>query len=221
MDGIIIAITIVLCMAQFILAIFVEPKIPIKLKETDTLQQIRKRKKNYVISIFILVVLTLAIFYYAMFRQSMIFGMISVFLIVFVLTGAMKIIERIEKKEKLIRGNNSFNVAMKKVKDMTLKDSITIVDEKLREAIILDDIEKTKNMYVLFKTGEKYETGLCRENLLRIMSKPYQDKIIKANIKAVSLTELEDDKFKLGVETQSGNSFSTIIEKVDLPKWIK
>lgn len=221
MDGIIIAITIVLCMAQFILAIFVEPKIPIKLKETDTLQEIRKRKKYYVISILILVILTLAIFYYAMFSQSMIFGMISVFLIVFVLTGAIKIIERIEKKEKLLIGNTSFNVAMQKVKNMTLKDSITIVDEELREAIILDDIEEMKDIQVLFKTGEKYVAGFNKEYLTKIMCKSYQDEIIKANIKAVSLTEIEDDKFQLGVETQSSNSFSTIIEKVDLPKWIK
>ncbi len=221
MDGIIIAITFVLCMAQFILAVFVEPKIPIKLKESDTLQQIRKRKNNYVISILILVVLILAIFYYAMLSKSLIFAMISVLLIVFDFTGAMKIIERIEKKEKLLIGNTSFNAAMQKVKDMTLKDSITIVDEKLREAIILDDIEEIQGIKALFKTGEKYVAGCDRENLITIMSKPYKDKIIKANIKAVSLTELEDDKFQLAVETQSSNSFSTIIEKVDLPKWIK
>lgn len=221
MEGIIIAITIVLCMAQFILAVFVEPKIPVKLKETDTLQQIRKRKKNYVISILILVVLTLAIFYYAMLSKSLIFAMIFVLLIVFDFTGAMKIIERIEKKEKLLIGNTSFNAAMQKVKDMTLKDSITIVDEKLRKAIILDDIEEIQGIKALFKTGEKYVSGCDRENLITIMSKPYKDKIIKANIKAVSLTELEDDKFQLAVETQSSNSFSTIIEKVDLPKWIK
>lgn len=221
MDGIVIVATYVLCIAQIIACIFVEPKIPIKLKETDTLQRIRKRKRNYDISMLILVILMLIFFYYGLKNQILILGMIAVFFLIFVMTGAHTIGDRIEKKEKLLIGNNSFNVAMQKVKDMTLKDSITIVDEKLREAIILDDIEETKNMYVLFKTGEKYETGLCRENLLRIMSKTYQDKIIKANIKAVSLTELEGDKFKLLIKTQSSNSFSTIIEKVDLPKWIK
>ena len=221
MDGIIIVATYVLCIAQIIACIFVEPKIPIKLKETDTLQRIRKRKRNYDISILILVILMLIFFYYGLKNQIIILGMIAVFFLIFVMTGVRTIYDRIEKKEKLVRGNNSFNVAMQKVKDMTLKDSITIVDKNLRKAIILDDIKEIKNMHILFKTGEKCEKGLYGEDLIRAITKPYQDKIIKANIKALSLTELEDDKFKLGVETQSGNSFSTIIEKVDLPKWIK
>lgn len=221
MDGIIIVATYVLCIAQIIVFIFVEPKIPIKLKETDTLQRIRKRKRNYDISILILVILMLIFFYYGLKNQILILGMIAVFFLIFVMTGVHTIYDRIEKKEKLVRGNNSFNVAMQKVKDMTLKDSITIVDKNLRKAIILDDIKEIKNMHILFKTGEKCEKGLYGEDLIRAITKPYQDKIIKANIKALSLTELEDDKFKLGVETQSGNSFSTIIEKVDLPKWIK
>ena len=221
MDGIIIVATYVLCIAQIIACIFVEPKIPIKLKETDTLQRIRKRKRNYDISILILVILMLIFFYYGLKNQILILGMIAVFFLIFVITGVRTIYDRIEKKEKLVRGNNSFNVAMQKVKDMTLKDSITIVDKNLRKAIILDDIKEIKNMHILFKTGEKCEKGLYGEDLIRAITKPYQDKIIKANIKALSLTELEDDKFKLGVETQSGNSFSTIIEKVDLPKWIK
>lgn len=38
MDGFILMITLVLCIVQLIVFIFVEPKIPIKLKETDTLQ---------------------------------------------------------------------------------------------------------------------------------------------------------------------------------------
>lgn len=221
MDGIIIVATYVLCIAQIIACIFVEPKIPIKLKETDTLQRIRKRKRNYDISILILVILMLIFFYYGLKNQILILGMISTFFMIFFITGTRTIYDRIEKKEKLLRGNNSFNVAMQKVKDMTLKDSITIVDKNLRKAIILDDIKEIKNMHVLFKTGEKCEKGLYGEDLIRTITKPYQDKIIKANIKALSLTELEDDKFQLGVETQSGNSFSTIIEKVDLPKWIK
>lgn len=221
MDGIIIVATCVLCIAQIIACIFVEPKIPIKLKETDTLQRIRKRKINYDISILILVILMLIFFYYGLKNQILILGMISTFFMIFFITGTRTIYDRIEKKEKLLIGNNSFNVAMQKVKDMTLKDSITIVDENLREAIILDDIEEIQGIKALFKTGEKYVAGCDRENLITIMSKPYQDKIIKANIKAVSLTELEDDKFQLAVETQSSNSFSTIIEKVDLPKWIK
>ena len=64
MDGIIIGITIILCMAQFMVCIFVEPKIPIKLRENDTLQRIRKRKRNYEISILILGILMFIFFYY-------------------------------------------------------------------------------------------------------------------------------------------------------------
>lgn len=221
MDGIIVVATIVLSIVQVIACIFVEPKIPIKLKETDTLERIRKRKNNCLISMLVLGILMIVLFYYGVKNQILIFGMFTALLFVFLLTGARVIYDRIEKKENLLKGNNSFNVAMQKVKNMTLKDSITIVDEKLREAIILDDIEEIQGIKALFKTGEKYVAGCDRENLITIMSKPYQDKIIKANIKAVSLTELEDDKFQLGVETQSSNSFSTIIEKVDLPKWIK
>lgn len=221
MDGIIVGITIVLCMAQFIVCVFVGPKIPIKLKETDTLQRIRKKKLNYTISILILTVLTLAIFYYGMFNQNLVFGMISVFLIVFIITGQPTIFARLEKKEKLLQGNNSFSVSMQKVNDMTLKDSINIVDEELRKAIISDDIEEIQGITALFKTGEKYVAGCDRENLIKIMSKPHQDQIIKANIKGVCLEELEEDKFKLIITTQSSNCFSTIIEKVDLPKWIK
>ncbi len=221
MDGIIIGITIILCMAQFILCVFVEPKIPIKLKETDTLQRIRKRKNNYLISIFVIWIFTMFFAYYGVKNQILIFGMIFGFFLIFMLTGARTILNRLEKKEKLLKGNNSFNVAMEKVKNMTLKDGIIIADEKLREAIILDDIEEIQGIKALFKTGEKYVAGCDRENLIKIMSKPHQDKIIKANIKGVCLEELGGDKFKLIITTQSNNTFSTTIEKVDLPKWIK
>lgn len=220
MDGIIVVATIVLSIVQVIACIFVEPKIPIKLKETDTLERIRKRKNNCLISMLVLGILMIVLFYYGVKNQILIFGMIAAFFTIFLLTGMRTIYDRIEKKEKLLRGNNSFNVAMQKVKNMTLKDSITIVDEELREAIISDDIEEMKDIQVLFKTGEEYVAGFNREDLTKVMSKPYQDKIIKANIKAVSLTELEDDKFQLLIETQSSNCFSTTIEKVDLPKWI-
>lgn len=221
MDGIIIVATFVLSIAQFMVCIFVEPKIPIKLKETDTLQRIRKRKRNYEISILILGILMFIFFYYGMKNQILIFGMISAFLIIFFLTGARTILDRIEKKEKLLQGNNSFTVAMEKVKGSALKDSINIVDEELRKAIILDDIEEIQGIKALFKTGEKYEAGCNTEGLFKIMSKPYQDKIIKANIKGVFLEELEGDKVKLIIKTQSSNCFSITIEKVDLPKWIK
>lgn len=221
MDGIIIVATFVLSIAQFMVCIFVEPKIPIKLKETDTLQRIRKRKRNYEISILILGILMFIFFYYGLKNQILIFGMISAFLIIFFLTGARTILDRIEKKERLLKGNNSFTVAMEKVKNMTLKDSITIADEELREAIISDDIEEIQGFKALFKTGEEYTTQWDTKILFYIMSKSHQDKIIKANIKGVSLEELEGDKVKLIITTQSSNTFSTTIEKVDLPKWIK
>ncbi len=221
MDGITVVATIVLSIVQVIVCIFVEPKIPIKLKETDTLEQIRKRKNNCLISMLVLGILMIVLFYYGVKNQILILGMLTAFLFVFLLTGARVIYDRIEKKEKLLKGNNSFNIAMQKVKNMTLKDSIIIVNEELRASIILDDIEEIKDIQVLFKTGEKYIAGCSREDLLKMMSKPYQDKIIKANIKAVCIEELEGDKVKLIIKTQSSNCYSTIIEKVDLPKWIK
>lgn len=221
MDEIIVGITLILCMAQFIVCVFVEPKIPIKLKETDTLQRLRKRENHYLTSILVLGIVIVILSYYGVKNQILIFGMITGLYIIFLLTGARTIFDRIERKEKLLRGNNSFNVAMQKIKNTKLKDSITIVDEKLRAAIILDDIEEIKDMNVLFKTGEKYGAGFCKEDLTKIMSKQHQDKIIKANIKGVSIEELEEDKVKIIIKTQSSNIFSTIIEKVDLPKWIK
>lgn len=221
MDGIVVVITVVLSIAQVIAYIFVEPKIPIKLKETDTLQRIRKKKNDWSISIVILGALMLLLFYYGVKNQILILGMMAALLMVFIVTGAGKIYDRIERKERLLQGNNSFNVAMEKVNEMTLKDTIKIVDEELREAIILDDIEEIQGIKALFKTGEKYEAGWNTEGLFKIMSKPYQDKIIKANIKGVCLEELEGDKVKLIIRTQSSNCFSTTIEKVDLPKWIK
>lgn len=221
MDGIIVGITIVLSIAQVIACIFIEPEIPIKLKETDTLQRIRKKKNDWAIFIVILGTLMLFLFYYGVKNQILILGMMASLLMVFIVTVAGKIFDRLEKKEKLLQGNDSFTVAIEKVKNATLKDSITIVDERLRREIILDDIEEIQDMNVLFKTGEKYVVGRARENLLKMMSKTYQDKIIKANIKGVSLEEIEGDKVKLIIKTQSSNIFSTTIEKVDLPKWIK
>lgn len=221
MDEIIIVAIFVLFIAQFMVCIFVESKIPIKLKETDTLQRIRKRKRNYEISILILGILMFIFFYYGMKNQILIFGMISAFLIIFFLTGARTILDRIEKKEKLLQGNNSFTVAMEKVKGSALKDSINIVDEELRKAIISDDIKEIEGFKALFKTGEEYTTEWDTKILFYIMSKSHQDKIIKANIKGVSLEEFEGDKVKLVIKTQSNNVFSTTIEKVDLPKWIK
>lgn len=212
-------ITFILCMAQVILFVFIVPKRPIKLKQSDTLQRIRK--KNCMPLVFVLAIVTCILWGCGLGNQIPILSYIGAVLMVFIVAGISTIYDRIETKEKLLKGNNSFTVAMQKVKNMTLKDSIIIVDEKLREAIILDDIEEIKDMHVLFKTGEKYVAGRSRDNLLKIMSKHYQDKIIKANIKGVYLTELEGDKFKLLIKTQSSNSFSTIIEKVDLPKWIK
>lgn len=221
MDGIVVVITVVLSIAQVIACIFVEPKIPIKLKETDTLQRIRKKKNDWSISIVILGALMLFLFYYGVKNQILILGMMAALLMVFIVTGAGKIYDRIERRERLLQGNNSFTVAMEKVKNTTLKDSIKIVDEELRKAIISDDIEEIQGIKALFKTGKKYEAGWNTEGLFKIMSKPYQDKIIKANIKGVCLEELEGDKVKLVIKTQSNNVFSTTIEKVDLPKWIK
>lgn len=221
MDGIIIGITVVLSIAQVIACIFVEPKIPIKLKETDTLQRIRKKKNDWSISIVILEALMLFLFYYGVKNQILIFGMMAALLMVFIATGVGIIYDRIERKERLLQGNNSFTVAMEKVKGSALKDSINIVDEELRKAIISDDIEEIQGFKALFKTGEEYTTEWDTKILFYIMSKSHQDKIIKANIKGVCLEELEGYKVKLVIKTQSNNVFSTTIEKVDLPKWIK
>ncbi len=221
MDGIIIGITVVLSIAQVIAFIFVEPKIPIKLKETDTLQRIRKRKNNYLISILVIFIFIMFLAYYGVENQILIFGMIFAVFLIFLVTGAQTIFDRLEKKEKLLQGNNSFTMAMNKVNDMTLKDSIIIVDAELRQEIILDNVKEIKDMSVVFNTGETCILGFNKEILLLFMNKSNQDKIIKSNIKGVCLEELEGDKFKLIITTQSNNTFSATIEKVDLPKWIK
>ncbi len=78
MDGIIVGITLILCIAQFIVCVFVEPKIPIKLKETDTLQRIRKRKNNYLRIILVVGIFTIILAYYGVKNQILILGMIFV-----------------------------------------------------------------------------------------------------------------------------------------------
>lgn len=222
MDGIIIVaiITFILCIAQIILSVCIVPKIPIKLKERDNLQRIRRKKRNCTILVVVLEMIAIILLGYGLSNQIPILSYIGLFLGIS-LIGVSTIYDRIETKEKLAKGNNTFARAIQEVNDITLKDNIIIADEKLREAIILDDIEEIQGIKALFKTGEKYVAGCDRENLLKIMSKPYQDKIIKSNIKGVCLEELEADKFKLMITTQSNNTFSTTIEKVDLPKWIK
>lgn len=213
-------ITFILCMAQVIF-VFILTEKPIKLKESDTLQHIRNKKKNYTILIFILSILSIIFLGNGIANKIPIFGFIGAVLVVFTFIVMTTILDRLEKKEKLLKGNNSFTVAMEKVKNMTLKDSITIADEELRKAIISDDIEEIQGFKALFKTGEEYTTEWDTKILFYIMSKSHQDKIIKANIKSICLEELEGDKVKLVIKTQSNNVFSTTIEKVDLPKWIK
>lgn len=222
MDGTIIGaiITFILCIAQLIWSFIVTER-PIKLKETDTLQSIRNKKKNCTILVFILSIPVIISLGYGIANNVPILGFIGALLVVFSFIVMPAILDRIEKKEKLLQENNSFTVAMEKVKNTTLKDSIKIVDEELRKAIISDDIEEIQGFKALFKTGEEYTTEWDTKILFYIMSKSHQDKIIKANIKGVSLEELEGDKVKLIIRTQSGNCFSTTIEKVDLPKWIK
>lgn len=215
MDGIIIVATFVLSIAQFMVCIFVEPKIPIKLKETDTLQRIRKRKRNYEISILILGILMFIFFYYGLKNQILIFGMISAFLIIFFLTGARTILDRIEKKEKLLLADNTIPI----IRDASVKN-IVLKDEQIRKSIIIDSIGKI-NLTIYFKTGEEYLAKIREESLMPFIGNTFQEEILQKNIESVEVGETEKDKVKLKVKTKTGNTFQKDIEKWELPQYIE
>lgn len=215
MDGIIIGITIVLCMAQFILCVFVEPKIPIKLKETDTLQRIRKRKNNYLISIFVIWIFIMFLAYYGVKNQILIFGMIFAIFLIFMLTSAHTIFDRLEKKEKLLLADNTIPI----IRDASVKN-IVLKDEQIRKSIIIDSIEKI-NLTIYFKTGEEYLAKIREESLMPFIGNTFQKEILQKNIESVEVEETEKDKVKLKVKTKTGNTFQKDIEKWELPQYIE
>lgn len=216
MDGIIIGTTIALCAAQVIAFIIVEPQIPIKLRETDNLQRIRKKKKNYLISIVILALVALATFYYGMFSQSLFFGMISVLFIVFTLIGMTKIIDRIEKKEKLFLAENIIS----DLKGSSI-ENIILKDEQLRKSVIMDGIQDIA-LQINLKTGKGYSTVQNVEQLIsqNAVGKQSQEELLQNNFAGIEIEELEENEINLKVKTKTGNIFKKVIEKWELLQYI-
>lgn len=215
MDGIIVGITIVLSIVQFFVCIFVEPKIPIKLKETDTLQRIRKRKNDYLISILVIGIFTMFLAYYGVKNQIPILGMIFGIFLIFLLTGARTIFDRLEKKEKLLLADNTIPT----IRDASVKN-IILKDEQIRKSIIIDSIEKI-NLTIYFKTGEEYLAKIREERLMPFIGNTFQKEILQKNIESIEVEETEKDKVKLKVKTKTGNTFQKDIEKWELPQHIE
>jgi len=215
MDGIIVGITIVLSIVQFFVCIFVEPKIPIKLKETDTLQRIRKRKNDYLISILVIGIFTMLLAYYGVKNQIPILGMIFGIFLIFLLTGARTIFDRLEKKEKLLLADNTIPT----IRDASVKN-IILKDEQIRKSIIIDSIEKI-NLTIYFKTGEEYLAKIREERLMPFIGNTFQKEILQKNIESIEVEETEKDKVKLKVKTKTGNTFQKDIEKWELPQHIE
>ncbi len=215
MDGIIVGITIVLSIVQFFVCIFVEPKIPIKLKETDTLQRIRNRKNDYLISILVIGIFTMFLAYYGVKNQIPILGMIFGIFLIFLLTGARTIFDRLEKKEKLLLADNTIPT----IRDASVKN-IILKDEQIRKSIIIDSIEKI-NLTIYFKTGEEYLAKIREERLMPFIGNTFQKEILQKNIESIEVEETEKDKVKLKVKTKTGNTFQKDIEKWELPQHIE
>ncbi len=215
MDGIIVGIAIVLSIVQFFVCIFVEPKIPIKLKETDTLQRIRKRKNDYLISILVIGIFTMLLAYYGVKNQIPILGMIFGIFLIFLLTGARTIFDRLEKKEKLLLADNTIPT----IRDASVKN-IILKDEQIRKSIIIDSIEKI-NLTIYFKTGEEYLAKIREERLMPFIGNTFQKEILQKNIESIEVEETEKDKVKLKVKTKTGNTFQKDIEKWELPQHIE
>ena len=156
-----------------IVFIFVEPKIPIKLKETDTLQRIRKRKNNYLRIILVVGIFTIILAYYGVKNQILIFGMIFGFFLIFLLTGANTIFDRIEKKEKLFLAEHTISI----LNDSSIKN-IVLKDEELRESIIKDSIEKI-NLTMYFKEGEEYLLKVREGKLMPYIGNTFREEILQ------------------------------------------
>ncbi len=214
MDGIIVGITLILCIAQFIVCVFVEPKIPIKLKETDTLQRIRKRKNNYLRIILVVGIFTIILAYYGVKNQILIFGMIFGFFLIFLLTGANTIFDRIEKKEKLFLAEHTISI----LNDSSIKN-IVLKDEELRESIIKDSIEKI-NLTMYFKEGEEYLLKVREGKLMPYIGNTFREEILQKNIESIEVEELKENEIKLKVRTKTGNTFQKDIEKWELSQCI-
>lgn len=214
MDGIIVGITLILCIAQFIVCVFVEPKIPIKLKETDTLQRIRKRKNNYLRIILVVGIFTIILAYYGVKNQILIFGMIFGFFLIFLLTGANTIFDRIEKKEKLFLAEHTISI----LNDSSIKN-IVLKDEELRESIIKDSIEKI-NLTMYFKEGEEYLLKVRKGKLMPYIGNTFREEILQKNIESIEVEELKENEIKLKVRTKTGNTFQKDIEKWELSQCI-
>ncbi len=214
MDGIIVGITLILCIAQFIVCVFVEPKIPIKLKETDTLQWIRKRKNNYLRIILVVGIFTIILAYYGVKNQILILGMIFGFFLIFLLTGANTIFDRIEKKEKLFLAEHTISI----LNDSSIKN-IVLKDEELRESIIKDSIEKI-NLTMYFKEGEEYLLKVREGKLMPYIGNTFREEILQKNIESIEVEELKENEIKLKVRTKIGNTFQKDIEKWELSQCI-
>ena len=99
----------------------------------------------------------------------MIFG----FFLIFLLTGANTIFDRIEKKEKLFLAEHTISI----LNDSSIKN-IVLKDEELRESIIKDSIEKI-NLTMYFKEGEEYLLKVREGKLMPYIGNTFREEILQ------------------------------------------
>lgn len=217
MDEIIVLIATVICIAQLIVCLFVESKIPIKLKENDTLQRIRKRKNNYLTIILVVGIFIFILAYYGVKNQILIFGMIFGIFLVFMLTGANTIFARIEKKEKLFFAEHIISI----LKGSSIKN-IILKDEQLRKSVIMDSIQDIE-LQINLKTGKDYSIVKNVEQLISLdaVGKQSQEELLQSNFVGIEVEELEKNEINLKVKTKTGKTFQKVIEKWELPQYIE
>lgn len=215
-----IIVALVLSMGIAIYFLLILPFIPIKVKENGTLQQIKKRNRHYEKLMFGIIIV-MAILLTICFMNGLIIGIHFTEVFIFMLLGGNAIPIRLKEKEQLVAQNETLSFIKEKSENGTLKEYITVLDEKLTEDIILDNVTEISDLEVKFETGEIFTLGITKENVMSVISKRYHIQLLQANIESANLTQLEEDNFQLEIETKRGNRFSTSINKEDLPNYFK
>ncbi len=136
------------------------------------------------------------------------------FFLIFLLTGANTIFDRIEKKEKLFLAEHTISI----LNDSSIKN-IVLKDEELRESIIKDSIEKI-NLTMYFKEGEEYLLKVREGKLMPYIGNTFREEILQKNIESIEVEELKENEIKLKVRTKIGNTFQKDIEKWELSQCI-
>ena len=213
-------VALVLSMGIAIYFLLILPFIPVKVKENETLRQIKKQNMRYQNILFCLII-GMMVPLMICFMNKYIIGIHFIEAFIFLIFGGTTIPMRLKEREQLVAQNETLSFIKQKSENGTLKEYITELDEKLTEGIILDNVTQISDLEVKFRTGEIFTLGITKENVMSIISKCYHIQLLQSNIRNANLKQLEEDNFKLEIETKSGNRFSTSIKKEELSNYFK